>query len=158
MLVSIVPQVFRMVKLLTNQNCTFSLEVFQLLALQGGRTVITTEEDQCQQSSQLLDASHSMCDEAKSLDSGTRVDPALFLKIFLIYYSSRTCRWQLPGTVLHWGEADCGVRVQAGNAEEMTTYEGAVRFSAYQIFFPPLLSFFRMLGPLLRGLVSTAST
>lgn len=60
------------------------------------------------------------------------------------------------GAVLHWGKAECGIQVQAGEAEEMTTCEGAVRVLAYQIF-PPLLSFFRMLGSLRRDFASTAS-
>ena len=35
------------------------------------------------------------------------------------------------GAVPHWGKPDPGVQVQKGEAEGMTTHEGAVRFSVY---------------------------
>lgn len=71
------------------------------------RTVITMEDDQCQQSPQLLDASCNTSDEARVLDSRTRFNPALFLKIFLIYSSSRTSGWQFPSLL---GQCCVGAR------------------------------------------------
>lgn len=117
------------------------------------RTVTTMEEDQCQQSPQLLDASHNTSDEARVLDSRTRFNPALFLKIFLIYSSSRTSGWQFPSL---FRQCCAGARLNVASRCRLVRQKRWPPWGSSQIF-PPLLSFFRMLGSLLRDSASTAS-